>query len=183
MNNWALSRPIVALHVRNTIGTGAQRGDFARSLFACPTDEACTCRRCIYLAAHGSISLHFPLSPTIALSLSLSLSATYSPFFFLLRSVPFHPKPPPRMAGGGCKATLLVLFLVVASLATRCADGSSRSAPTRTTTTPETTGAAARRFTGYDIPRAKLFFTPSGPSEGHNSIGQEEEELAHNKQP
>jgi hypothetical protein len=58
----------------------------------------------------------------------------------------------------GCKATLLVVFLLlVAALAPRCVDG-SRSTP-------------ARLFAAY-IPRAKML-PPSGPSERHNSIGQE----------
>jgi hypothetical protein len=74
----------------------------------------------------------------------------------------------------GCKATLLVIFLLVAALVPRCVDG-SRGTPARTTS-PETR-STARLFAAY-IPRAKML-PPSGPSERHNSIGQEKEELTH----
>lgn len=114
-------------------------------------------------------------------SLPLSPSSYFLPF----HSIPFHPKPShsnipplitvlPKMGHFRRRiAIVLLIFLLAATLAARC-DG-SRSMHT-SYVKPRSTSTAAMssgRLFGY-LPRAKLI-PPSGPSEGHNSIGPEGE--------
>ncbi|KAL6651740.1 hypothetical protein ACP70R_010665 [Stipagrostis hirtigluma subsp. patula] len=71
-----------------------------------------------------------------------------------------------------CKSIVL-LFLLAATMASRCVDG-SRSMKTGSYAWSPPTPAPAMRLFG-SLPRPKLI-PPSGPSERHNSIGPENEE-------